>query len=316
MKKTSFKLFLVIFFSFGLIECDFNEYYEEEEDKSVKVSDSFSPPQTLGKIKDDEIDEASGLAYCRSYPNALWTHNDSGGKCRIYLIDEQGRELGVFNLKIYNARDLEDIAIGPGPKKNINYIYLADMGDNKARYNTKVIFRFPEPQIKKSKLPVLKNIVKDIDIIEFQYPDGKRDAETLMIDPLTKDIYIVSKREKNVHIYQLPYPQSTNKLNIPKLVGKLHFTKAVAGDISADGSEILIKNYANIYYWKRKEGESIVKTLRKKPVRLPYKREPQGEAIAWKSDGSGYYTLSEELNKMPSVLYYYSRKENVEVKEK
>ena len=31
--------------------------------------------------------------------------------------------------------------------------------------------------------------------IHFKYPDGPRDAETLMIDPVEKLIYIVSKRD-------------------------------------------------------------------------------------------------------------------------
>jgi hypothetical protein len=41
----------------------------------------------------------------------------------------------------------------------------------------------------------------------FQYPDGSRDAETLLLDPLTKDIYVISKREfEDIRVYRAPYP--------------------------------------------------------------------------------------------------------------
>ncbi|WP_353959672.1 hypothetical protein [Echinicola jeungdonensis] len=38
---------------------------------------------------------------------------------------------------------------------------------------------------------------------------------------------------------------------------KLPVTMSVGGDISVDGSKILIKNYWAVYYWERKPGESI-----------------------------------------------------------
>ena len=128
-----------------------------------------------------------------------------------------------------------------------------------------------------------------------------------MIDPITADIYIVSKREKEVHIYRMPNPKKTKDTYEMEKVGKLHFHKAIAGDISPDGSEILIKNYANIYYWKRNPGESVADALKREPVRLPYVREPQGEAIAWKPDGSAFYTISEERHRIPTHVYIYKR---------
>ena len=33
------------------------------------------------------------------------------------------------------------------------------------------------------------------DSINLVYPDGSKDAETLMVDPLNGDIYIITKRE-------------------------------------------------------------------------------------------------------------------------
>ena len=51
--------------------------------------------------------------------------------------------------------------------------------------------------------------LSDVETFTLQYPDGPRDAETLMVDPLSGDIYIVSKRDTVLHIYRAAYPQST-----------------------------------------------------------------------------------------------------------
>jgi hypothetical protein len=130
----------------------------------------------------------------------------------------------------------------------------------------------------------------------------------MMIDPATKDIFFVTKREENVRMYVARYPQSTTKLNTLDFIGTLPMHKIVAGDISPKGNEVLIKDYGNVYYWQKQENETIEELLKTPPVRLPYDDEPQGEAIAWKLDGSGYYTLSEKRFKIEPVLYFYKRK--------
>ena len=80
-----------------------------------------------------------------------------------------------------------------------------------------------------------------------------------------------------------------------------------AGDISPSGSEILLKTYTTIYYWQRKMSQSIGEALTATPQILPYIPEPQGEAISWALDNSGYYTISEERYAIPAHLYFYPR---------
>ena len=150
--------------------------------------------------------------------------------------------------------------------------------------------------------------IETFDRIAFQFPDGKRDAEALMIDPNTRDLYVVSKREENVSVYVAPFPQSVDQTITLKKVVTLPLTLIVAGDISDDGQEVIMKSYDWVYYWKRKEKEDLATLLSTDPVKLPYTREPQGEAIAWKKDGTGYYTLSEEADNVKPVLYFYERK--------
>jgi len=87
------------------------------------------------------------------------------------------------------------------------------------------------------------------------------------------------------------------------------FTYFVGGDISADGSEILMKTYQKIYYWKRKSGSTVEQALSNKPQEIPYNPEPQGEAICWSWDNKSFYTLSEESPfKIVPVFYRFDKK--------
>ena len=269
----------------------------------------FAHAISKGYLQYKKIDEASGLVASRSNPHALWTHNDSGGESRLFLIGDQGEHLAVFTLEGITARDWEDITLGAGPKAGVNYLYVGEIGDNKARYDVKKIYRMPEPDVSKIGGGAKKTIARsDIETISIQFPDGNRDMETMMIDPATRDIFFVTKREENVRIYISRYPQSTTELNTLEHIGELPMHKIVGGDISPNGKEVLIKDYGNVYYWQKEEGETIEELLKTPAVRLPYIAEPQGESVAWKLDGTGYYTLSEERHGVKPELYFYKRK--------
>jgi hypothetical protein len=282
------------------------DHYDESEAM-------FTGPINMGKVEHDDIDEASGLAASRINKNMLWTHNDSGDDARLFLMTDSARHVGVFYLKDAVWRDAEDIAIGPGPKESISYIYLGDIGDNWARNEIKQIYRFPEPNVSGRKRPITDTI-KNYDVFHYRFPDAIRDAETLMIDPNTKDLYIVSKREINVVMYKMAYPYAPNDTVTLEIVGNLPLSIIVGGDISPDGSEVLLKSYNEIYYYKLKPGEGIESIIHKQPERLPYAIEPQGEAIAWSADASGYYTVSEEVLMISAVLYFYERIEELKNK--
>jgi hypothetical protein len=267
---------------------------------------AFGGPIDCGEIDAPAIREASGLVASRQNAHVLWTHNDSGDKNVIYAINDRGKLLGAYTLARAYARDWEDIAIGPGPEEGKQYIYVGDLGNNETRYRVQYIFRVPEPAVSSEQAPVYQKL-DGVEGISFMYPERNYDAETLMLDPLTKDLYVVTKRDSNVIVFRAPYPQSTTEKFELEQVGKLPFAMAVAGDISAKGDEILIKTYDSIYYWKRGEGQTIAHALAQPGQRVPYFLEPQGEAVAWKADGEGYYTLSEERFGIEAHLYFYPR---------
>ncbi len=252
-------------------------------------------------IVDGRLEEASGLVASTANPGYFWTVNDSGNPAEVFLIDSNARLKLVCNVNVKN-RDWEDVAIGDGPRPKVKYLYVADIGDNLALQEYKYLYRFEEPSLKDGE----HQEVSKVDTLVVQLPDGKRDTETLMIDPTNNDLYIVSKREDHVHLYRhpFPYPDTIRPANMMTLP----FTQIVAGSISFDASEVLLKNYDSIYYWKRTGEKSLLELLAKKPLRLLYQRELQGEAICWTNDASGYYTLSESPEHRMAYLKFYKRK--------
>ncbi len=268
----------------------------------------FTTDPRSGAILPGQIDEASGMADSRSQPGNLWIEQDSGNPAELTLLGHDGKVKGKIAVPNFPNRDWEELAIGPGPKEGVNYIYIGEIGDNNAQHQTCQIYRLPEPAN-------LQTPITQIDRINFRYPDGPRDAEAMFIDPQTKDIYIISKREPNVRLYRFAYPQNVNEVTVLEALGELpSFGSGISayvtgGAISPDGSEILLRTYTGIFYWKRNANQRIADALQKGNNRsLAFRAEPQGEAITFDKDGRGFFTISEKSNASSVNLYYYAKK--------
>lgn len=293
------RIFVVFVLGFLLAASCFKE-------KSVSGDSAmFSQGKPLAELTERKLQEVSGLAASVRNKGYLWTHNDSGNPPEIYLVDEQLQILLTCKLDGVKNRDWEEIAVGPGPDKNKNYLYVADIGDNNAKHNLKYVYRFEEPALSASGSAEI--IVRDFDTIIFRLEDGKKDTEAIMIHPETKNLYVLSKREKPVYLYELKFPFSLTDTLTAEKVLSIPLTQIVAAAISRDGNEILMKNYDNIYYWETK-GKSLPEVLKKEPHLLKYTEEPQGEAIAFNVNGTGFYTLSEKLKGEKTFLYFYQKK--------
>jgi len=264
----------------------------------------------MGVNTNERLEEASGLVASRRHPGMLWTHNDSGHPPELFLLDSLGKTQRTFRIKDAKNRDWEDIAFGPGPD-SINYIYIGDIGDNNAHHAVKTIYCVEEPSLENDgELELTGKLL-------IRLADKKRDTETLLIDPVSRNLYLVSKREDNVWLYEVTFPFDADTL-IAEPVLSLPIHSVVAGDISPDGAEILLKSYNHIYYWKRLPQQSVTEALLAPPVELPYIREPQGESIAWSVNGSGFFTLGENGKGERSNLHFYRRnrgKDSTQVQE-
>lgn len=255
----------------------------------------------LGKV-DLKLREASGLVASVVNPGLLWTHNDSRNAPEVYLIDEEANIVMTCRLPVRN-RDWEDITIGKGPDPAKQYIYVGEIGDNLSSYGAKIIYRFEEPKADKAVLQV-----ELTDTLLINLEDGNRDTETLMIDPLTNDIIIISKWETPARFYRVAYPFEGDTL-IARKTAEIDLTEVTAGSISRDGKDVLLRSYNDIFYWRRTDSTSLENLVTTEPMLIPYVPEFQGEAIAWTLDGKGFYTLSESRNDRRAHLIFYKRVE-------
>ncbi len=263
----------------------------------------------VGKLQSKQMDEISGIAASGISPNIYYVHNDSGDTSRFFAITPEGKLISTIYFKgdpteAQGVHDCEDIAVGPGPAKGKSYVYLGDIGDNSAVRKYLTVYRAEE------KAGWLKqDLAKTATVpIHLKYPDGPKDAETLMVDPIEKLLYIVSKRQDSVTVYTTPLNyKADDTVTLTKrcklfFKGFRVFKWITAGDISKDGSQVLLKSYEKVYYWKRKGNEPVWKTLQTKPETPFYIQEKQGEAIGFTPDGKGYYTTSEGVY---APIYYY-----------
>lgn len=251
---------------------------------SLPVSHALSPAI---------INEASGIADSKVNPGYLWVEEDSGNPTQLYLLKHDGSVAKKIFLKGITNRDWEDIALFN------NEIYLGDIGDNAQAWPDYRIYHFPEPASS-------VDTVRTIDSIRYSYPDGSHDAEAFFIDPSSKNIYLITKRDNPSKVYRLSFPYGS--MNLLSYVGSLPYSGVVGAAISEDRKELLIKTYVGIAYYQLTQGQAIEQALQNSFRLLPYQVEPQGEAVTFAADGTGFYTLSENPFNTAVNLYFYHRK--------
>lgn len=273
-------------------------------DSRNQMGGPFTEGIEKGVNTNEDLEEASGLVASRRYPGMLWTHNDSGHPAQLFMLDSLGVTRRTFRLIGAKNRDWEDITLGPG-RDSINYIYVADIGDNSANHKVKFIYCVEEPS------PDQEDGLTVVDTLLIRLADKKRDTETLMVDPISLNLYLVSKREDNVKLYEVKFPFDSDTLTAEPVL-TLPIRGVVAGDIAPDGREILLKTYENIYYWKRLAEQSVADAMQAPAIELAYNPEPQGESIAWAVDGTGFYTLGENAKGERSKLFFYARKHHAD----
>jgi hypothetical protein len=241
------------------------------------------------------IGEVSGIADSKSNPGRLWAHEDSGNPPQLYLIKHDGQVEKRIYIKDVTNRDWEDMALAGSD------IYIGEIGDNARAYGEYSIYRFPEPA---ASVDTVYGAVQ----FKFRYNDGPHDAEAFVVDPLTRDIYIITKSDQPSAIYKLTFPYSSSSVNTAVPAGAVNYTGVVGAGLSPDGKEIIVKTYTALYHYKRASNETISAALQKTATRLPYVPEAQGESVGFALDNTGFFTLSEK-GFFPNVeLRWYRRK--------
>ena len=288
-------------------------------ESTVDLTTPFVAGIEVGRVSSDPIKEASGLASSRVNAQILYTHNDRGGEPRIFAIRSDGTHVATVTLNSALHVDYEDIAVGKGPEPDTSYVYVGDIGNNFYKEEPRdniVIYRLKEPLIDvnadKRSFPLSMNA--KVDALTLTYPGRAHDAETLLLDPFDSRFYVITKRDGNNFIYRTTQVWGAGDASQTlQLVGRMQTADdASGGDISVDGTEILIRNRDNIFYFTRDDPSSsdLAIVLAHPGEMLPYEPEPKGESVAFATDGQGCFTLSEaKLHSSVPLLYYVRNNE-------
>jgi hypothetical protein len=269
-----------------------------------------------GSVASPDLIEISGLAASRSQPGTFWAHNDSGDTARVFAMDTAGQSLGTYTLTGAEAIDWEDMAIGPGPQDGASYLYLGDIGDNASIRAEIVVYRVAEPTVDQASSPLA---LVGVESLVLRYPDGAHDAETLLVDPVSGDLFIITKDISGgpSRVFRAPASALVAGPVVLEQVAQIDFASLVpqkvvppdspplptalgkiptGGDVSPAGDLIAIRTYGTVWVWSRPPGTALADAFASAPCEGPSVIEAQGEAIAFAADGASYFTASEGLN--------------------
>lgn len=296
--------------------------------------DWFWQGQEVGNM-DNTYTEYSGLAPGMRSENLgyLWAVQDGATGYLIAIDRTNAASAGQITLSGVSTSDVEDL--DGQVYKGQPYLYLADTGDNSSTRSTFKIFRIKEPVITRSGFTLGAGEIEEI-VCEFPSGDvpSHKDVETVMADPHTGDVYVITKRISPVKCYRLNYAASYTGTNTLDDVGDLtsdgtfntisttvsgNNGYATAGCMSPNGRELVIKSYDTIYLFQRDlASQSVIDALQTTPLvvagyiaggeglrSIHPGSEPQGEGICFDAHGRDLYHCSEYVSNRGSTASDY-----------
>jgi hypothetical protein len=247
------------------------------------------PPAATGALADAALNEVSGVVASLAHPGVFWVHNDSGDSARFFAVDASGARLATIDVTGAQAVDWEDIARGPCPSGTC--LYLADIGDNLEKRTSYTIYRVPEPT-------AIADGSAAAERLDFTYPDGSHNAETLLVHPTTGVLTIVTKVfVGESSIYESPGPFAPSATVVLKDAGGVKPPSGTVlytgGDVHPSAHGVLLRTYSSLWYYPMAPGATVASALAGTPCPVPVANEGQGEAVGFLADGQGYVTISE-----------------------
>lgn len=262
---------------------------------------------TVVGTEPSSLTELSGVVASRKNPGVLYAHNDSGSNSTLVVMSDTAQPLGQFVLSNVNAVDWEDVATGPCDAGSC--IFVGEIGDNNLAYASRAVYRFAEPVI--SPTTSMGTTMVTADALTYVYPDGRHNAETLLVDPNSGDIYVVTKVSNVAStVYRLPKPFTPGTQATMEKVGDLALPGSAGlvtgGDVHPCGTRMLIRTYPMIYEFKLTAGQPFASIFAATPtaVTTPTQdQESKGEGVTYAADGVGYFTASELDGKSTRSLF-------------
>ena len=284
---------------------------------AVVLASAAAPLTTLPS----DLTESSGVATSSLSDDWFFTHQDSGAEGDVHAVATDGRLLATFRLGV-QSRDWEDMARGPGPDGRSS-LFLADIGDNNAARDLGLlVHRIPEPEVDPGREGVVRETPPEASY-RLRYEDGPRDAETLLVQPATGRLYVVTKGLLGKPlVYAAPAELRPDAPNVLTRVadvdvettdtpggpgiGPTANVLVTAGDISADGRRLALRTYTDLYEWFLEADGDVADAVDGDPVITPLPPTTQGEGLAYTRDGAALLTTTEgegaPVHRVPSGL--------------
>lgn len=247
---------------------------------------TFKTPVLLALIQDKRIRESSGVTASPTRPDVFYTLNDSGDSARIFGFNRKGEVLREFKIRGARNVDWEDLAAATLNGKP--YLFVGDIGDNAGRRSFITVYRILEPTGRRVSVDQTYNL---------SYPDEAHNAETLLVNPKSGDLMIVTKaRTHPAAVYYLPRPRRSGSYILKKLsdieiesnfgAGKL----ITGGAWSHDGRHVVLRTYLGAYEYSANDP---MHWFESEPTHIGTNLELQGEAITYTAKDDGLVTTSE-----------------------
>ncbi|HBE68225.1 MAG TPA: hypothetical protein DDW52_08765 [Planctomycetaceae bacterium] len=266
-----------------------------------------APPKELRLRGLPQLTESSGV--CIDDKGHIWTHNDSGDEAVLYGFDQQGQHRDTLRLTSTTAIDWEDICLVRHAGRT--WIAVGDIGDNGRSRKTVYIHIIECPAsnpAKEATASPRELKASPAATIEFTYPGGPLDAESLCFDPIKMSFVIGSKEFVGCRLFEIPIgklaifqpsakePGKSQPVSNPtRITTRASATETVAfplatgADISPDGKMLVLCGYGPGALVPRKQDTWETTAIRIFP--LPKRR--QGEAICFLPDASSLLLTSE-----------------------
>ncbi len=305
ISKIYFFVISLLFLCFSLAGC--SSLLHGEEFKSTKGKDfskRFNKPVVAGTIKSPEISESSGLTSSRCNNGVLWTHNDSRNGAFIFALNEKGKKLGTWKISGATNVDWEDIAAVKEDDGKC-FLYIGDIGNNARNRSEMTIYKVAEPSVSAEAKPSVNEKPRSTQKarpIKFKYPDFRHNAEALLVNPKTREVYIITKRISGAAgVYKLAEERQKNNyvlkkvsdLSLPALPNGL----LTAGEISEDGKRVVVCDYYNAYEITLPEkAKKFDEIWKEEPSIIELGKREQGEAICYSVDMTSIFATSEKRN--------------------
>ena len=249
-------------------------------------------PGVVCVMKDPRLDEVSGLV---ATPTGYVAMND--GKfgtsvLRLFVLDGSCRVARVITDRSFNPLDPEDLA-----RSADGTLWVGDIGDNSRERQRIAVNRIPPGATRGT-------------AYRLTYPDRAHDAEALLAQPDGRVVVVTKELAGVARIYVSSRPLTGPPATVPLSaageveiaptqtlggpdVGGFGSRLVTGGALSADGRRVVLRTYTDAYEWDVDGGDLAAALNGPARRRTALPGEPQGEAITFAADGSGYVTASE-----------------------